>query len=294
MPFNHTRVFRVRNYECDAYGHLNNANYLRYMQEAAFDASAAGGYDLELYNQLKRYWLIYATEIDYLQPVNYNETLQVTTWVADFRRASSRRRYEFSRPGETKPVAQAYTDWLFLNAETNQPASVPLEMKTAFFPEGVPDSFPSRAPYISAPPPPPGAFTLRRTVEWQDIDMRQHVNNAVYLDYASECGYWAIDALGWPWRHMYQAGFGLLLRRNQIQYLQPARLGDELLITTWLSDVRAVQAWRHYHIQRARDGATLAWIHALRVCVDLATGKPMRWPKPLLSDIASTISPPSE
>ncbi len=42
------RAFRVRSYECDGYGHVNHANYLRYMQEAAFDASAAAGYDLEI------------------------------------------------------------------------------------------------------------------------------------------------------------------------------------------------------------------------------------------------------
>ena len=41
----HERAFRVRQYECDPYGHVNHANYLRYMQEAAFDASAAVGYD---------------------------------------------------------------------------------------------------------------------------------------------------------------------------------------------------------------------------------------------------------
>ena len=49
MPLVHTRNFRVRHYECDAYGHLNNANYLRYMQEAAFDASAAAGYGMLRY-----------------------------------------------------------------------------------------------------------------------------------------------------------------------------------------------------------------------------------------------------
>ena len=43
MPLKHERLFRVRFYECDAYGHLNNSNYVRYMQETAFDASAAAG-----------------------------------------------------------------------------------------------------------------------------------------------------------------------------------------------------------------------------------------------------------
>lgn len=46
MPLIHTRQFRIRHYECDAYGHLNNVNYLRYMQETAFDASAVRHYTI--------------------------------------------------------------------------------------------------------------------------------------------------------------------------------------------------------------------------------------------------------
>ena len=39
----HTSFFRVRQYECDAYGHLNNVNYVRYLQEAIVEAGAAAG-----------------------------------------------------------------------------------------------------------------------------------------------------------------------------------------------------------------------------------------------------------
>ena len=52
MPAIHYETFRVRYYECDAYGHLNNTNYLRWMQEAAFAASSAVGYDFARYNEM--------------------------------------------------------------------------------------------------------------------------------------------------------------------------------------------------------------------------------------------------
>ena len=52
MPLTNTTKFRVRYVECDAYGHVNNANYLRYMQEAAFAASAAVGYDVRRYDEI--------------------------------------------------------------------------------------------------------------------------------------------------------------------------------------------------------------------------------------------------
>src|SRR5512142_1511669 len=95
MPLTHTRSFRVRHYECDAYGHLNNTNYLRYMQETAFDASAAAGYDLDRYEQMERLWLIRESEVEFLRPLQYNDIIEVKTWVADFRRVISRRCYEF-------------------------------------------------------------------------------------------------------------------------------------------------------------------------------------------------------
>ena len=57
------RSFRIRHYECDAYGHLNNANYLRFMQETATDASADAGYDIHRYRQLGTIWLIHESEI---------------------------------------------------------------------------------------------------------------------------------------------------------------------------------------------------------------------------------------
>ena len=37
----YTSTYQIRFYECDTIGHLNNANYLKLMQEAAFEASAA-------------------------------------------------------------------------------------------------------------------------------------------------------------------------------------------------------------------------------------------------------------
>ena len=61
MPLTHVRTFRVRHYECDALGHVNYANYLRYMQEAAFDASAAAGYDLDRYKAMGCHWLVRET-----------------------------------------------------------------------------------------------------------------------------------------------------------------------------------------------------------------------------------------
>jgi acyl-CoA thioester hydrolase len=103
----------------------------------------------------------------------------------------------------------------------------------------------------------PVATAIRRVckrlkVAWRDLDPVQHVNNAIYLVYAEECGMQVIAAHRWPLTRMLKEGFAILLRRNQVQYLHPAVLGDELSISTWASDVKRSTATRYYTIRRGR------------------------------------------
>jgi len=289
MPLTHTRTFRVRHYECDAYGHLNNANYLRYMQESAYDASAAAGYDLDRYSQMGRQWLIRETEIEYLLPLYYNDRVAVKTWVADFRRATSRRIYEFHNTADGTLAARGSTNWAFLDAKTYRPVTIPAEMISAFMPEGMSNTRPPRRIFPKAPTPPPGVFSMLRKVRWHDIDRLGHVNNAVYLEYVEECGMQVLAAHGWSPERMGELGFAILVRKNHIQYRPPALLGDELEISTWAADVRRSSAVRYYRIQRRGDETPLVEIHALGVWVDLASGRPGRFPPQFLEDFKSNL-----
>lgn len=289
MPLNYSREFRIRHYECDAFGHLNNANYVRYMQETAFDASAAAGYGREAYNKLGCYWLIRETDIEYLKPARYGDTLEITTWVKDFHLVRSRRVYEVRNRENNETVANASTDWVFLETSTNRPVKIPAEIKEAFFPEGPPVSFPPRDKFPNLPPAPVEKFSMQISVAWHDLDAVQHVNNANYLKYAEECGMQVIAAHGWPISRMIEEGFAIFIRRHQIQYLQPALLGDELVISTWASSVRRSTATRHYLIQRKSDLEKIAVIHTTSVWVDLKTGRPIRIPGDLLVDFSSNI-----
>src|SRR5512137_1171119 len=216
MPLTNTTRFRVRYVECDAYGHVNNANYLRYMQEAAFDASAAAGYGLARYAAMGHHWLIRETDIEYIQPLRYGDTVHVKTWVIDFQRVRSRRAYEFRRDGADELVARASTDWVYLDDATGRPAPIPLEMMAAFFPEGLPaEATAPRERLAPTPPPPPGVFRMQRRVEWRDIDTVGHVNNAVYLAYIEDCGIQAVAAHGWPISRMNAGGFGVVARQHR-------------------------------------------------------------------------------
>lgn len=290
MPLTHIRNFRVRHYECDAYGHLNKVNYLRFMQETAFDASANAGYGQENYEAMGRFWLIRETEIEYLRPVQYNDVVEVKTWVVDFRRARSRRAYEFRLGGSGVMVAKASTDWVFLDMARARPVSIPKEIVSAFFPEGLPETSEPRKRFPRAPKPPPGVFELQRRVKWRDLDTRQHVNNANYLAYIEDCGTQAGIAFGWSVNRMQKRGFGIFARRHHIEYRQSAALGDELQLMTWISNIKNVTVTRHYTITRMRDQELLARAYSQFGWVDLDTGKLIRIPPDLLEDFESNTT----
>ena len=289
MPLNHTRQFRVRHYECDSYGLVNPSNYVRYMQETAFDASAAVGYPLARYATMDRYWLVHDTEVEYLGSLHYGDTAEVTTWVVDFRHVRSLRAYELHKAGSGELVARGHTDWVFMNTVTGRPAPIPSEMAAAFSPEGV-----ARREQFPGAMAPPGALWVRRRVEWRDLDPGQHVNNAAYLSYVEDCGVQAAEACGWPVARMAAEGVAVATRRQRIEYLQQVVLGDELELATWLADVEGSRAVRHVVITRMRDGEMVARARTLWEWVDVISGQPIPVPAVFAVGIGASIAGAAE
>lgn len=291
MPATFIAPFHVRHYECDAYGHLNNANYVRYMEEAAFEASASVGYSKARYEAEGFLWLAHETEIEYLQPVIYGDTVEVKTWVGDFRRVRSRRYYEFRKTGSDDLVARASTDWVYLEAGSQRPAIIPPEMILAFAPEGIDNIVPLPRKRFPAPPAqPPGTYRMTRRVEWRDIDTAHHVNNAVYFNYIEDAGMQVSVAHGWPLSRSEGEGFAVVAREHHIEYRNPAMLGDELEVATWVTPQGRVSANRFYTVIRPSDGLLLAQARTLWVWIDLQTRRPIRIPANFLADFAPNMT----
>lgn len=282
------RRFRVRHYECDRYGHLNNVNYVRYMQETALDASAVVGWDRERYRANGLQWLIRETNIEFLQPLLWNDEVEVTSYVINFRRVQSRRRFEFRRVADNVPVAIADTNRVFLNSETDKPVRIPESMVHDFAPDGLSntDSFEK---FPEPPPQAEGVFRLRKRAEWRDIDTLGHLNNAAYMAYCEDASTQVGRDISWTMQRMVDEGFALVLRRFRIQYLQPAILDDEVEISTWVSDVKRATALRHYDLLRVSDKERLARAYAHIVCFDLEKQRPMRVPQHFLDAFSANI-----
>ena len=146
--------FKVRQYEMDALGHVNNAVYLHYLEQAATEHANAAGHGAERARELGGGWVVRRHEIDYLRPASGDDILQVITWAVEFRGARAFRDYAIYRlgtggtnlppnrflapdapvPGE--PLVTARTIWVWLDSVTGRPRRIPPEMYAAFFDTG--------------------------------------------------------------------------------------------------------------------------------------------------------------
>lgn len=285
-----TTTFTVRHYECDAYGHLNNAVYLQYMQEAAVNASAACGLDRQAYASMGRLWLIRASEVEYLSVARAGERLEVNTWVAGYRRSMSRREYEIRRPADETLVARGGSDWVFLDAGTLRPTTIPEQVRAALGENQGAAEANARIRLEDPLEPPARVFEIERGIEWRDIDEMQHLNNTAYLSYAEDCAMQLSDAYGWPFQRWLEAGVAFVASRNRIEYLRPAYLHDRLVIRTWLFNVRRATATRYYEFRRADDGEILARLQTDWVLINLETGRPTRFPPEFNDLLADNIA----
>jgi len=101
-------------------------------------------------------------------------------------------------------------------------------------------------------------------VRFSDCDMMQHVNNAVYLNYFEEARiHYFRQLLGtdWDWRKQ-----GILLRKNELEYLKPVFLHEPVEITCFLKHIGEKSFTLTYEVRVNNDLRTVGT--SVLVCFD--------------------------
>ncbi len=112
----------------DSNGHVNNVQYVQWMQDAALAHSASLGWPTERYAALQRTWIIRSHSIEYFHSAYQGELLYVDTWVSTFQRIKSLRKFRFFRPADKVVLAKASTLFIFCDTINGKPASIPPEV----------------------------------------------------------------------------------------------------------------------------------------------------------------------
>ena len=223
---------RVRHDDLDAFGRAYPSAYLRHLAQVAIDASTDAGFDSSWYAAVGARWLVRRTTFAVTRPSRADDALRVRTWVEDFRRVRSRRRYEVHV--DEAPALTAVTDWVFVDVATGRPRRVPDELETRFgmtIDGGAPRT-PWRAP---APPAEPGRSSYR--VRWAELDSLGHMNNAAYLDLLVQGTLDVLGGLGWGIDRLAQDGAAPYVASGDVEYLDEVRHGERLETVTWFAAV---------------------------------------------------------
>lgn len=142
---------RVRFHECDPLGHVNNAVYLHYLEQAAIDHAAEAGWpQARLEAEIGAVFMAARHEIDYLRPAVAGDRLAVVTWPEQMGMATAMRRYVIRRARETEPVTglvehpdldaltagetivRAVTRWALVRTDAGRPVRIPAAVADDF------------------------------------------------------------------------------------------------------------------------------------------------------------------
>ncbi len=122
----------VQSSEIDDQGHVGNVEYLRWLQDAAVEHSAAQGWPKERYLEFGAVFVVRSHQIEYLQPAFAGDEIKVVTWVSSFHKFTTVRKYQVVRERDNLLLAKAATNWAFINWPNRLPKRFPKELIEAF------------------------------------------------------------------------------------------------------------------------------------------------------------------
>lgn len=117
----------------DLFGHVNNTEYLRFMEKIAWQHTQTLGLGWDMYQRLNRAMVARRTEVDYLAPAFEGEKLLVGTWiVSNDQRLTLVRRYQIIRASDGLTLLRGRTKWVCVALDSGKPRRMPPEFLSGY------------------------------------------------------------------------------------------------------------------------------------------------------------------
>lgn len=133
-PTEYSEQWRVRQYELDSQGHVNNAVYLNYAEQVAIDHAEAAGFGRDFNVAHGGGWVVHRHQITYHRPAGYGDEVRVTTRVEALGGVRATRRTTIRRVGDDVLLAEAVTEWTWVRLSDGRPARIPTELVALYAP----------------------------------------------------------------------------------------------------------------------------------------------------------------
>lgn len=115
--------------EIDQLGHVNNAEYVKWIQDAATEHwFSVSSDDLKQ----KYVWFCSRHEIDYKKQLYENENIEIRTWLGEAQGARFDRFVDIRVAGSPKPAVLAKTTWVLMDKDRGRPIRIKSDILLAF------------------------------------------------------------------------------------------------------------------------------------------------------------------
>jgi acyl-CoA thioester hydrolase len=132
-PTPHIVRVAVREPDIDAYGHVNNAVYLQWLDRAAWSHSAALGLSIDACTRLRRGMAALRIEIDYIRAALPGEQVDAATWIVESdRKLRVTRRFQLRNATDGGTLARATIQYVCLNLDNGRATRMPPEFAAAY------------------------------------------------------------------------------------------------------------------------------------------------------------------
>ncbi len=122
-------------------------------------------------------------------------------------------------------------------------------------------------------------------VRFADIDVMGHVNNAVYLSYFEMARVLIFSKLlgsNWDWNQ-----FGVLLRKNEIEYLKPVTLNEQPIISLKTEKLGTKSFILYYELKVKDEVRTTG--SSIMVCFDASKNQTIEIPNKMREVLESLV-----
>jgi len=130
-PFVHKLV--VDSSSIDSYQHVNNAIYLRWLDDCARAHSLALGIDCDQAVEFGLGMAVRQSRATYLAAAFDEDELEIATWIVKSdEKLRITREFQIVRPADGKTLVRAKIDYVCINIRTGRPAKMPAEFKELY------------------------------------------------------------------------------------------------------------------------------------------------------------------
>lgn len=241
----YAKEYLIRSYECDRHNSLRLVTLMNIFQDMADTNAAQLGLGLEFCLARGLAWVGSNYEIVIDRLPQLHETIKVVTWPAEEKKLGAVRDFEiFDTTG--KSIIRASSQWILINFEKKRPVALRenLPEYTVISERSLETDFPKikdvAMPQVKAD------FKVR----FDDIDINEHVNNAVYP-------LWASEAVGDNYRNSHRP------RKIAIAFKKECHMGERIEVESeCANDVST------HSIKSLTDGRELAKVEIEWKAVD--------------------------